>query len=123
MPASTIRVLLIEDNLAEARLLQEILQVPKFKQFHLRHVKRLAEALAQLQQNHFDAILLDLTLPDSQGLASLPPLLHQAPSLPIVVLTNTNDDDLAIAAVRQGAEEYLVKRQVNAELLTRSLCY
>jgi signal transduction histidine kinase len=123
MPASTIRVLLIEDNLAEARLLQEILQVPKFKQFHLRHVKRLAEALAQLQQNHFDAILLDLTLPDSQGLASLPPLLHQAPSLPIVVLTNTNDDDLAIAAVRQGAEDYLVKRQVNAELLARSLCY
>lgn len=123
MPASTIRVLLIEDNLAEARLLQEILQVPKFKQFHLRHVKRLAEALVQLQQTSFDAILLDLTLPDSQGLASLPPLLHQAPSLPIVVLTNTNDDDLAIAAVRQGAEDYLVKRQVNAELLARSLCY
>jgi len=123
MPASAIKVLLIEDNLAEARLLQEILQVPKFKQFSLLHVKRLAEALVHLQQNSFDAILLDLTLPDSQGLASLPPLLHQAPNLPIVVLTNTNDDDLAIAAVRQGAEDYLVKRQVNAELLARSLCY
>uniref|UniRef100_UPI0025B49963 hybrid sensor histidine kinase/response regulator n=1 Tax=Trichocoleus desertorum TaxID=1481672 RepID=UPI0025B49963 len=123
MPASAIKVLLIEDNLAEARLLQEILRVPKFKQFSLLHVKRLAEALVHLQQNSFDAILLDLTLPDSQGLASLPPLLDQAPNLPIVVLTNTNDDDLAIAAVRQGAEDYLVKRQVNAELLARSLYY
>jgi signal transduction histidine kinase len=76
-----------------------------------------------LQQNCFDAALLDLTLPDSQGLASLEPIIRLAPSLPIVVLTNTNDEQLAIEAVRQGAQDYLVKRQVNVEGLIRSLQY
>ena len=117
------KVLIVEDNLAEARLLQELLLGAKVKQFQFSHVKRLQDALSCLQQELFDAILLDLTLPDSQGLGSLAPLMHQAPSVPIVVLTNTNDDELAIAAVRQGAQDYLVKRQVNAELLVRSLCY
>lgn len=123
MPASALKILLIEDSLAEARLLQEFLQQGKSKQFSLVHVKRLREALEQLKQDAFDVILLDLTLPDSQGLASLPPLISLAPSLPIVVLTNTNDDELAIEAVRQGAQDYLVKRQVNSELLVRSLYY
>jgi signal transduction histidine kinase len=123
MPASLVRVLIIEDNLAEARLLQELLRGAKSKQFHFVHVKRLQEALNSLRQEDFDVILLDLTLPDSQGLSSLPTLICQAPSVPIVVLTNTNDDELAIAAVRQGAQDYLVKRQVNGELLMRSLLY
>lgn len=124
MLTSLIKVLLIEDNKAEARLLQEFLQASSSKQFSLVHVNRLQAALAQLQENCFDVILLDLTLPDSQGLASLTPLNELAPSLPIVVLTNTNDEDLAIEAVRQGAQDYLVKRQVNnTELLVRSLVY
>lgn len=123
MPASPIKILLIEDNLAEARLIQEFLKETKSKQFSLVHVKRLREALAQLDQEAFDVILLDLTLPDSQGLASLAVLTDQTPSLPIVVLTNTNDDEMAIEAVRQGAQDYLVKRQVNVEVLVRSLYY
>jgi signal transduction histidine kinase len=128
MLASAVQVLLIEDSLAEARFLQEILRQANLRHFSLVHVKRLEDALAQLSQaatspHPYDAILLDLTLPDSQGLASLPPLLQQAPNLPIVVLTNTNDDELAIEAVRQGAQDYLVKRQIDAKLLVRSLCY
>ncbi|WP_200892560.1 hybrid sensor histidine kinase/response regulator [Aliterella atlantica] len=122
MPAST-EILLIEDSLAEARLLQEFLQAAKSKQFRLTHVKRLQAGLEQLRSRSFDIILLDLTLPDSQGLASLAPLNKIAPSLPIVVLTNTNDEELAIEAVRQGAQDYLVKRQVNTEVLVRSLLY
>lgn len=74
-------------------------------------------------RRRFDAVLLDLTLPDSQGLESLEVLLQRAPSLPIVVLTNTNDDELALQAVRQGAQDYLVKRLINPDLLTRSLTY
>lgn len=110
--------------MAEARLLQEVLKDAKFQQqFSLVHVKRLREALNRLKEDFFDVILLDLTLPDSQGLASLKPLNAYAPSIPIVVLTNTNDDELAIEAVRQGAQDYLVKRQVNADLLVRSLRY
>ncbi len=123
MPASSVNILLIEDNLAEARLLREILKEAKFRQFSLVHVKRLGEALERLKQDYFDVILLDLTLPDSQGLASLARLICHAPSLPIVVLTNTNDDELAIEAVRQGAQDYLLKRQVNVDVLVRSVRY
>lgn len=119
----SVRILLIEDNLAEARLLHEILEISQFNQFSLVHVKRLQEALEQLNQNEFDVILLDLTLPDSQGLASLAPLLSKAPHLPIVVLTNTNDDELALEAVRQGAQDYLIKRHVNINILVRSVRY
>jgi signal transduction histidine kinase len=123
MAASSVKILLIEDSLAEARLLQEVLKQGRFKEFSLVHVKRLREGLEKLNQEPFDAILLDLTLPDSQGLASLAPLLTVAPRLPIVVLTNTNDDALAIEAVRQGAQDYLVKRLVNGDVLARSLYY
>jgi signal transduction histidine kinase len=119
----SVKILLIEDNLAEARLLQEFLRPAKSHDFSLVHVKRLAEAFQEISQNTYDVILLDLTLPDSQGLASLAALIKYAPNLPIVVLTNTNDDELALEAVRSGAQDYLVKRQVKAEVLIRSLRY
>jgi signal transduction histidine kinase len=118
-----IRVLLIEDNVAEARLLQEILKGSQPKQFSWSHVQRLKDGLAQLQKKSFEVILLDLTLPDSQGLASVVSLVQTVPQLPIVVLTNTNDDKLALESLRCGAQDYLVKRQVNLDLLVRSLCY
>lgn len=118
-----IRVLLIEDNLAEARLLQEILKGSQPKQFSWSHVQRLKDGLAQLQKKSFEIILLDLTLPDSQGLDSVVSLVQTVPQLPIVVLTNTNDDKLALESLRCGAQDYLVKRQVNLDLLVRSLCY
>jgi signal transduction histidine kinase len=123
MPASSLKILLIEDSLPEARLLQEILKENKSRQFSLVHVKRLREALDRLHQDYFDVILLDLTLPDSQGLESLAPLIDRAPSIPIVVLTNMNDDELAIEAVRRGAQDFLVKRHVSVEVLVRSLYY
>jgi signal transduction histidine kinase len=119
----SVKILLIEDNIAEARLLQEYLHQAESKQFLLVHVKRLREALSELSHTSYDVILLDLTLPDSQGLSSLSLLIKQDPSVPIVVLTNTNDEDLAIEAVRQGAQDYLVKRQVNVHVLVRALCY
>lgn len=116
-------ILLIEDNLAEARLLQEILKGSVLHRATLTHVQRLGEAIAHCEHHPVDVVMLDLTLPDSYGLASLDTLLDQAPGLPIVVLTNTNDDDLAVEAVRRGAQDYLVKRQVNQELLVRALRY
>ncbi|MEH2172940.1 hybrid sensor histidine kinase/response regulator [Nostoc sp.] len=119
----SVKILLIEDNLASARLLQEFLTQAQSQEFTLVHVMRLGEALQELSQCNYDVILLDLTLPDSQGLSSLPPLIDRAPSTPIVVLTNTNDEELAIEAVRQGAQDYLVKRQVNVDVLVRSLRY
>jgi signal transduction histidine kinase len=118
-----VKILLIEDNLAEARLLEEFLKNAESNQFSLFHVQRLGEALQELSRATYDVILLDLTLPDSQGLASLAPLMKQAPNLPIVVLTNTNDNRLALEAVRKGAQDYLIKRQINVEVLIRSLRY
>lgn len=118
-----VRVLLIEDNLAEARFLREVLKGSTHSRFQLAHAQRLGEAIAQIHYTPFDVALLDLTLPDSTGLDSLDTLIHQAPSLPIVVLTNTNDEDLAVEAVRHGAQDYLMKRQMNQELLVRSLRY
>ncbi|MEH1909632.1 MAG: hybrid sensor histidine kinase/response regulator [Nostoc sp.] len=119
----SVKILLIEDNLAYARLLQEFLTQAQFQDFTLVHVKRLGEGLEELTECNYDVILLDLTLPDSDGLSSLPSLIGQAPSIPIVVLTNTNDEELAIEAVRQGAQDYLIKRQVNPDVLVRSLRY
>lgn len=128
MTADSMNILLIEDNLAEARLLQEFLKETSFKEFSLAHVQRLSEALDAIGEDSskpcsYNIILLDLTLPDSQGLESLKPLMTRAPCLPIVVLTNTNDEQLAIEAVRKGAQDYLVKRQINPQLLIRSLRY
>lgn len=126
-----VNILLVEDNLAEARLLQEVLKGSIVNRFKLTHVKRLGEAISLLEgsmnerwtPDKFDVILLDLTLPDSYGLASLDALLQHAPTLPIVVLTNTNDDELAVEAVRHGAQDYLVKRQMHQDILVRSLRY
>jgi signal transduction histidine kinase len=123
MAVSLVKILLIEDNLAEARLLQEFLQQADAKEFVLVHVKRLQDGLNELRCSNYDIILLDLTLPDSQGLSSLPILIDCTPSVPIVVLTNTNDEELALEAVREGAQDYLVKRQVNVNGLVRSICY
>lgn len=118
-------ILLIEDSLAEARLLQELLKSSQLKHYDVVHVKWLSEALQKLRQGQyfFDVVLLDLSLPDSQGLDSLKTLIDDSPELPIVVLTNTNDEDLALEAVRWGAQDYLLKRQVTTEVLVRSLQY
>ncbi len=120
---TTVKILLIEDNLAEARMLQEILKGSIVKHFTLDHAQYLKKGIELLKQYQFDVILLDLSLPDSHGLDSLIPLVNLAPHLPIVVLTNTNDDRLALEALRRGAQDYLVKRQVNLENLARSICY
>lgn len=116
-------MLLVEDNLIEARLLQELLKGTVLSHFQLVHVQRLQEAFEQLRTQSFAVALLDLTLPDSTGLGSLDALIQEMPSLPIVVLTNTNDEDLALEAVRHGAQDYILKRHINQELLVRSLRY
>jgi hypothetical protein len=119
-----LNILLIEDNAAEARLLQEILKGATKATFEFCHVQRLTEALIKLdKQNAFDIILLDLTLPDSQGLDSLPKLQQLPRSLPIVVLTHHQDEALALEAVKQGAQDYLVKRDVSLDVLLRSILY
>ncbi len=123
MSVNSVNILLIEDNPAEARLLQELLKQASHTCFRWTCQSRLQAAIAILNEQSFDVILLDLTLPDSQGLESLTAIARVRPQVPIVVLTNTDDDDLALEAMRTGAQDYLFKRQANTELLARSVRY
>lgn len=116
-------ILLVEDNLAEAHFFQELLKGSTLHRAKLIHKQRLAEAIAYCHHASVNVVMLDLTLPDSYGLASLDTFIEQVPDLPLVVLTNTHDTDLAVEAVRRGAQDYLFKRQVSGDILVRSLQY
>ncbi|WP_155751756.1 response regulator [Scytonema sp. UIC 10036] len=117
------KVLLVEDNPGDVRLLQEfLLEVPSVE-FVLKQVEQLDEALKSLEEESFDVILLDLLLPDSQGLETFVKIHCQSPAIPVIVLTGFNDETLAIHAMQQGAQDYLVKAQVNGDLLFRSMRY
>lgn len=119
-----IRLLLVEDNPGDAVLLRETLrEVGGTDQFVLTHATRLDEALEKLSSQTFDVILLDLSLPDAHGLETLSRANASAAGTPIVVLTGNNDDTIAFKAVQEGAQDYLVKGQVDANLLARSLRY
>lgn len=118
-----IKVLLIEDNPGDARLVEEKLREATNGNFRLYHVQRLEEALQHLKENSFDVVLLDLTLPDAQGVGTVTKVSSEYPSLPIVVLSGLSDETLAVQAVQVGAQDYLVKGQGNGALLTRSLRY
>lgn len=118
-----VRVLLIEDSAADARLIGEFLKGTLLYRFQLTHVERLKEALQRLKTTAYEVILLDLTLPDSEGLTSLEQLLSSVSSIPILVLTNNSNPELAMEAVRRGAQDFLIKRHINHEVLVRSLRY
>lgn len=118
-----IKILLVEDNPGDVRLLQEFLWDVTTAQFQLTPVERLEQTLKLLNQESFDVILLDLSLPDSQGLETFITLHHQAPAIPIIVLTGLDDENLALRAMQQGAQDYLVKGQVSGDLLVRCMRY
>ena len=123
MNHSLIKVLLIEDNPGDARLLQELLAEVTLIQFQLHHVDRLRQGIDLLKTESFDVILLDLSLPDSQELATFIALHQQVPGIPIVVITGLNDETLALRAVHEGAQDYLLKGQLTSDLLTRAIRY
>ncbi len=118
---TTFRLLLIEDNAGDVRLIEEMLRESQGIYFDLRSAGRLEEALSRLKEQAFDALLLDLGLPDSQGLGTLARLRAEVPDVPIVVLTGIDDIELAAGAVQEGAQDYLVKGQVTSGALARSL--
>ncbi|MGB2926562.1 MAG: ATP-binding protein [Limnothrix sp.] len=125
MHREDLSLLLIEDNLAEAELLHELLLELQTTSCDIVHNLRLTDGLLSLKAHDFDIVLLDLSLPDSQGLSSLSTLMAEAPNIPIVVLTNTNDTELALEAVHRGAQDYLIKKDIALDeaLLWRSILY
>ncbi len=119
-----IKILLVEDNPGDVLLLQETLSEITFLELELVHVGRMKTALSRLQSEEFDVVLLDLVLPDSNGLDTFIQIHEHAPLIPIVVLTGIADETLAIRAMQAGAQDYLVKGQVSgSELLLRSIRY
>src|SRR4051794_37947748 len=122
MPAQ-LHALLVEDDDAYAAMLQLELAGEDAVPITIERVANLAHALARISQGGFDAILLDLGLPDSSGLDTFGRVLSASDDVPIVVLTASNDDGLALAAVHAGAQDYLVKSETDAYLLGRALRY
>ncbi|MBF0622301.1 MAG: PAS domain S-box protein [Magnetococcales bacterium] len=120
MKATTQTILLIEDNPADARLIRERLKGTSYD----HHVaSRLSEGLDYLTHHSVIAILLDLSLPDSQGLDTVSQVLTHSPEIPVVVLTGLDNETLGDSAVAQGAQDYIVKGELTAQLLKRTLRY
>jgi DNA-binding NarL/FixJ family response regulator len=124
MEAEAIRILLIEDNPDEVTLLCEELSDAGIDRFEFECVERLSKGLENLKRGNFDVILLDLSLPDSQGFDTFTRVYSHAPKVPIVVLSRINDEALAIKTVRSGAQDYLVKEKLDdVDALVRSIHY
>jgi PAS domain S-box-containing protein len=118
-----IRVLLVEDNQADVDLIREMLPETGAICFRIESVSRLSEALILLQVDNIDLVLLDLGLPDSQGISTFHTLHKAAPDLPMIVLTGNSNQELAVTAVKEGAQDYLVKGEVEGSLLVRAARY
>ena len=123
MPEKPIKILLVEDNPGDARLIKETLSEAASGQFELACTERLDLALAHVAQHEIDVILLDLALPDSSGLETYERMHAQAPTIPTIVLTGIDVETLGTEAVQKGAQDYLIKGQVDTSLLVRSVRY
>ena len=117
------RLLLVEDNLGDARLLREMLNEPGVQRTDLTHVQDLRAAEAHLAANQVDMILLDLGLSDAQGLGAVRRAHAAAPRVPLVVLTGLDDDVLPTQALQEGAQDYLIKGQIDTRGLLRAMRY
>jgi diguanylate cyclase (GGDEF)-like protein/PAS domain S-box-containing protein len=121
MERPTTRILLVEDNPGDARLLEEALLEEKGFDFHLEKAGKLSEGLRLLAQENTDLVLLDLYLPDSDGPETLQQVREAFPQVPIVVLTGLNDKATAVRSLQQGAQDFLMKGELDGALLSRTI--
>ena len=117
------KVLLVEDNPGDALLIRVMLAKVGDSQVTLERAERLSDALKRLDQGGISAVLLDLSLPDSQGLETFNRIYERAPQIPILVLTGHDDEGVAVRAVHHGAQDYLIKGQVDGPALLRGLLH
>ena len=116
-------VLLIEDNPGDARLIREMLAEEEVVPFVLTHADRLSRGIEVLSQKTTELVLLDLSLPDSHGLDTFSKVYAHSPKVPIIVLSGNDDQQLALYAVKSGAQDYLVKGKIDRELLMKAMQY
>src|ERR1700686_1199629 len=121
MEHKLINVLLIEDNPGDTRLIRELLKEATGVPTGLLCADRLSTGLELLSKGGVDVVLLDLSLPDSKGLDTFSKVHTHAKELPVIVLTGFDDEELAMKAVRDGAQDYMAKGSVNSQSLMRSL--
>jgi two-component system, cell cycle response regulator len=123
MTQEPIQILLIEDNPGDARLVRETLSAPSGESFEVAWVQHLAAGIAYLADHPVDAILLDLTLPDSQGIETFQRVHERAQESPTILLTGLDDETLALEALRLGAQDYIRKGDACGNLLPRTIRY
>lgn len=116
-----LRVLLVEDSPSDLLLTRELFSAATGMLFKVEHAGRLQEALERLHAEPFDAVLLDLGLPDSQGVETFVRLHEAAPDVPVLILTALDDDEAGARVIRGGAEEFLVKRQAQNAILRNAV--
>lgn len=116
-------ILLVEDNPGDVRLVEELLRAAWVVAGSINHVSSVEDAIGHVAKDVPACILLDLSLPDAQGLGTLERVRDAHPSVPIVVLTGTDDEAQAVQAVQEGAQDYLIKGQVDGHLLGRAIRY
>ncbi|MGE5307883.1 MAG: ATP-binding protein [Deltaproteobacteria bacterium] len=117
------KILLVEDNLTVVALIRDMLAKDKTMALESVHAGTVADALRVLSEFRFDIICLDLTLPDSSGFETFTSVSSAAPNIPIIILTGMDSDDIAIKAMRAGAQDYLVKSELLLPLLLKSIRY
>lgn len=123
MTPGNFNILLVEDNPDDVALIEAMLEETPGAVASFTHAERLSIGLKHLDSGNFDVILLDLGLPDSQGLDTLRAVRSRVPSIPLLLLTGLEDEELGSTAVDMGAQDYLVKGQIDAPLLLRALRY
>lgn len=121
MGKQKLRILLIEDNPGDAVTIREMLKESDDMSYDISYSNRLDDGLKILIKDNFDLILLDLCLPDSEGMDTFNIMKYNAPDIPIIVLTGLKEDIFAVSAVGRGAEDYLVKDELNSDLLATSI--
>src|ERR671933_1348950 len=123
MTEAGIRILLVEDNPGDARLVEILLSEVNAPRFFITHAEHLSEALQRLEGQSFDVILLDLSLPDSSGLETVSRTRGAAPRTPLVVLSGQDDEEVALRALQRGAQDYLVKGRGGGDTIARVIRY
>src|ERR1700694_589220 len=116
-----LKVLLVEDNAGDARLLREMFTTERPGSIAWTHLMRLGEALVHLAKGGVDIVLLDMGLPDGHGLDTVRRARAVAPDVPLIVLTGLDDEALAAEAMKEGAQDYLIKGQIENRALPRAL--
>jgi len=123
MENKIINILYVEDEIDHAILIGEFIKEIKNVHYEMTHVQQLDEALLELDTERYDIVMLDLSLPDKQGVDTITTVCERAPNIPVVVMTSMKDESMAVRALQRGAEEYLVKGEMNSHALSRVLRY